>query len=169
MSFLKKKKKLIIIITMYVNYVYLYYPTSPILSSSTFFCNASMLIKKFEKRKKKKKKKKEKESVALLLFLSSLLLIFLNVQLFKTSLFPTFSYSFQKISMYKYNLVHFQQKFFSKKLDKLFPNGHHHIHDQSRNQYLSQQKGAIFKIFTKPEACLQNLGIFKGLDRVMGS
>ena len=45
----KKKKKIKIKIksTMYVNYVYLYYPKSPILSSSTFLCNASMLIKKF--------------------------------------------------------------------------------------------------------------------------
>ena len=27
--------------------------------------------------------------------------------------------------MYKYTLAHFQQKFFSKKLDKLFPNEHY--------------------------------------------
>ena len=86
-------------------------------------------------------------------------------------------YSFLKLHFFLHFLTllkNFQgtsiiQQTFSEKLDKLVSNKHHHIHDQSRNQYLSQQKGAIFKIFTELEACIQNLGFFTGLDRVMGS
>ena len=56
----------------------------------------------------------------------SFLIFNFYVLFFKTSIFPFFFLLFQKISRSKYILARFQNSFFSKKLNKLFPNKHLH-------------------------------------------
>ena len=52
----------------------------------------------------------------------------------------------QKIPWYKYILAHFQQNIFSKKLDKLFPNGRT-LKILKSNQELTHKQGVIFFFF----------------------
>ena len=134
-GFKKKKKKTLLNFTMYVvpqkrkrnsricYDVYLYYHNiCPLLIFSVTLLRS---LKSFKKQKRKC------NTAFVSFFFPLMLVVFLNIQIFKISNFPTLDHIF-KI----FQETNISKKVFRKKLDKLFPNKHHHIHDQARNQYL---------------------------------
>ena len=137
MLFLKKEKEILV----YVNDVYLYYHNiCPLLIFSVTLLRS---LKSFKKQKRKC------NTAFVSFFFPLMLVVFLNIQIFKISNFPTLDHIF-KI----FQETNISKKVFRKKLDKLFPNKHHHIHDQARNQYLVQQRGAFLKRYVEHKACL---------------
>ena len=120
MLFLKKEKEILV----YVNDVYLYYHNiCPLLIFSVTLLRS---LKSFKKQKRKC------NTAFVSFFFPLMLVVFLNIQIFKISNFPTLDHIF-KI----FQETNISKKVFRKKLDMLFPNKHHHIHDQARNQYLA--------------------------------